>query len=216
MRHGNMERNTQSSITSYKLTIYLLAVFVFVGCALKPHDQAGKDFPSTELKFSAYTWHQNENTDSWDFYLANYLEIDSNGHFVLMRHEKFAGRMLYFSGHFTDATFSQIKGILQNRTYENDYTWKVESGSIYDGFTYTIDYRGFNRERKVIQFIPNNSPEPIRILRKILDSICYETNTDKLDTLFIDDYACELKKSFRPSLLPKVKPTVKFSPPITK
>jgi hypothetical protein len=217
MRHGVIERTTEYSIPWYKLTILLITVFVLVGCASKPQNQSEKSFSSTELKYSAYNWYVNENTDTFDFYLAHYIAIDSNGHFVLMRHKTDENKPLYFSGYLTDTIRKQIDTILQNRTYHSDYTWEVNSGFIYDGYTYTIDYKNNNSERKIIQFIPNNSPLPIRILAKMLDSIIYKTDSNKLDTLFIDDYSIELNKSYINRPFPKVKPSVKFTPPdITK
>lgn len=215
MRHGIVERTTTTefSIRWYKLTIFLVTVFILVGCASKPQNQSEKSFSSTELKYSAYKWYVNENTYTYDFYLAHYIEIDSNGHFVLMRHKTNENKPLYFSGSLTDAIRKQIDTILQNRTYQSDYTWKVTSGFLYNGHTYTIDYKDNNSERKIIQFIPNNSPLPIRILGKMLDSIIYKTDSNKLDTLFIDDYAIELNKSYPNHPFPKIKPSVKFTAP---
>ncbi len=76
-----------------------------------------------------------------------------------------------------------------------------------------VDYKNINSERKIIQFIPNISPLPIRILGKILDSIIYKTESNRLDTLFLYDYTIELKKSYYSGPPPKPKPAVKFTPP---
>ena len=65
---------------------------------------------------------------------------------------------------------------------------------IYDGFTYCLDYRTENRERKEILFIPPNSPAEISTISTLLDTLIYSTKNEILDTLDITLYSRQLKE----------------------
>ena len=143
-----------------------------------------------DLKYSAYSWHLNSDTPT--FYLAHYIDIDKNGHFVLMRHDTFMDTPKYFTGDIPDTLTKAINDVFATYNYNIDYSIKPEDSFIYDGFTYCIDYKKKDSLAKKIQFIPNKSPDRIKQIGLLLDKLIYtSTNipTSKFDT---DMYSKEL------------------------
>ena len=143
-----------------------------------------------DLKYSAYSWHLNSDTPT--FYLAHYIDIDNNGHFVLMRHDTFMDTPKYFTGDISDTLAKAINDVLATDNHNTDYSIKPEDSFIYDGFTYCIDYTMKDSLSKKIQFIPNKSPDRIKHLGLLLDTLIYSLATDSTDKFSTDEYAKEL------------------------
>ncbi len=165
------------------------------------------------LKYSAYSWHINHNSEKFEFYLAHFIEINRNGEFITMRHDKFMDEPKFYSGIINKNILKVIDSTLNKKKYRPDYSWKVANGSVYDGFTYCFDIRMDNKDvRKKIQFIPPNSPMKIRVLASLLDSVIFNASAKSKDTLNLKSYSKELielyKKFSEP--LPKI---TKFRPP---
>jgi hypothetical protein len=154
--------------------------------------QSTKSLLPTEFKYSAYAWFFNEKVDSFDFFLIHYIDIDKNGHFNIMRRDNWNSRPLYFYGSISDTVRKDIDTILKTN-YKSDYTWNVNDGFTYDGYTYTMDFTDDSNKRKLIHYIPNKSPKPITELGILLDTLINTRTGQMLDTLKIDDYTQELK-----------------------
>lgn len=174
-----------------KLLLFIITLLILVAC--NDTKSSANPLLPTNLKYSAYCWYFKEKVDSFEFLLDHYIEIDKNGHFILMRQDGWRGKALYFSGHINDTIRKQIDIVFKNDDYKADYTWKVENNFFYDGFTYSLDYKNNNNERKLIQYIPNNSPKPINNLGRLLDTLIYKSAAQKSGTLNMDSYKNELK-----------------------
>src|SRR5438552_396460 len=71
-----------------------------------------------DLKYSAYLWHLNSDTPT--FYLAQYVDIDKNGHYILMRHDTFMDAPKYFTGDISDTLTKAINDVLATDNYSTD------------------------------------------------------------------------------------------------
>lgn len=177
--------------------------------------QSEKKLHGTELKYSAYGWFFDNKVDSFDFVLVHYIDIDKNGHFNIFRRDDWKGKPSYFTGYINDTIRDLIDTVLNAHNYKSDYTWNVDDGFIYDGYTYTLDYKDFSNTRKLIHYIPNKSPESITKLGLLLDTLVYEKAAKKIDTLNIDNYMQELMSiSWAMATPPKIHiEKTKFVPP---
>jgi hypothetical protein len=161
-----------------------------------------------DLKYSAYYWHLNEQTNNFEFYLVHYIDIDKEGNYVLMRHDIWSDKPKYFKGLIDDTIRKCIDSTLFNDTFNTDYSYMTNPNFIYDGFTYCLDYTTETSKRKKILFIPHNSPAKINILSTLLDTLIYSSKTEILDTLNITPYAKQMKE-----LAEKIEPPPKMLPP---
>ncbi|MBL7804910.1 MAG: hypothetical protein JNL02_14310 [Saprospiraceae bacterium] len=148
------------------------------------------------FKYSAYSWHINQEVDTFEFYLAHHIDINKSGHFVLMRHDSFMDTPKYFEGDINDNLFKLIDSTFRSEDFNADYSWKVNDGFLYDGFTYCINYKKTdNNYRKKIQFIPNNSPQQIKTLITLLDNVIFQA-TKASDSINLKDYSEQLKQLY--------------------
>ncbi len=145
-----------------------------------------------DLKYTAYGWHLG--ADSIEFYVAHYLDIDKEGHYVLMRHDTFMDKPKYFAGIIPNTVFKQIKATLSDTTLKNVYDFKTPNSVIYDGFNYCIDYKSKNGFKKIIQFIPSQSPMQIQNLSTLLDTLIYSTSKTPTQAFNFDNYKNYLNK----------------------
>lgn len=143
-----------------------------------------------DLKYSAYSWHVNSDTPT--FYLAHYIDIDKNGHFVVMRHDTFMDTPKYFSGDISDTLAKAINDVLATDNYNTDYSIKPEDSFIYDGFTYCIDYKKKDSLAKKIQFIPNKCPDSIKQIALLLDKLIFASTNNTTSKFDTDPYSKEL------------------------
>jgi hypothetical protein len=100
----------------------------------------------------------------------------------------------YFKGSINDTIRKCIDSTFLKDSFKTDYTYMTNPNFIYDGFTYCLDYRTENRERKEILFIPPNSPAEISTISTLLDTLIYSTKNEILDTLDITLYTRQLKE----------------------
>ena len=186
-----------------------------------------KKLVTKDLKYSAYYWHLNEHTDSFEFYLVHYINIDKEGNYFLMRHDVWRDKPRYFKGSISNKIRECIDTTFLNDSFKIDYTYMTNPNFIYDGFTYCLDYSTQNRKRKEILFIPPNSPAEIKTISPLLDTLIYSNKREILDTLDIALYTKQLKelaeKIEPPPPPPKMLPpppinskTILFKPPKAK
>jgi len=155
-----------------------------------------KNLVIEDLKYSAYYMHFNEKVDSFEFYLVHYLEIDKNGKFVLMRHDNWMGKPKYFKGAINDTIRQHIDTIFYYDTFKTDYSYDVNKNGTYAGFTYCLDYQQENNFKKKIQFIPGNSPDQIKALITLLDTLVYDIATLQGDSLNLKNYTEQLEELY--------------------
>jgi hypothetical protein len=208
-----------------KILPYILS-FLLVGACR--HQQENKKFLTTDFKYSTYTWHINHDSYQWEFHLADYLHVDSNGHFKLIKHNPDSlDKHFYFSGTINDS----IRQIIDSMLLENKFLPEIKTDGlsdtpliIYDGFTYLLDYKIINKTQAKIQYINSSSrtPENIISLTSFLDSLINETQSNKIDSFSIKRYIDTLKKisSYNlpppPEQPPPTDKSFRFIPPKTK
>jgi hypothetical protein len=164
--------------------LFISLALTFTGCT---RQKATDTLVTDNLKYSAYYWHLNQNTDSFQFYLAHYLDIDKNGNFKIMRHDEFMDKPKYFEGTLTDTIQKLIDTTFLYENYKTDYAWNVNDGTTYDGFTYCFDITKNDTNKKVL-FIPRNSPVQIKSLSALLDTIIYNRATKRSDDMNLKPY----------------------------
>ena len=204
---------------------YILFFLLFAACR---QSQENKKFLTTEFKYSTYTWHLNQDTYQWEFHLADYLHVDSIGHFKLIKHNPDSlDKHFYFSGDISDFTRQVIDSIL----LENKFLPEIKTDGIvdtplivYNGFTYLLDYKVINKDQAKIQYVNSSlrTPENILSLTSFLDNLIDKTQTNKIDSFSIKSYTDTLKKISSYNLPPPPKraplndKSIKFIPPKKK
>ena len=192
---------------------YILLLILFLSCN---QSLVNKKPGHVDLKYSSYIWLLTEQQK--EFHLADYLHIDSTGHFKLIRHNNDTlDRYFYFSGTINDS----VKHIIDSMLLENKYLPGINRTDlpdtplvIYNGFTYLLDYKiDTGRVRNKIQYINSSSrvPRNILFITSLLDTVIAQTKLNKTDSFSISAYIDTLKKISSYNLPPLPEP-----PPINK
>jgi len=190
------------------MRLYIIALVLILISSCQNNKQRKYLFQE-DLKYSAYCWHI---TDSGpQFYLAHYLDLDKNGHYVGMRHITFLDEPKYFEGNLKDSVL-QLINLLLDSSYKKSYDFKKPE--VYDGFTYSLDYKKQTGENVSIKFIPEESPIRIKELSMLLDSVIFLKTVNKIPAFSIDAYVSQLKKDTL--IFPFLIHEIKFIPPIIK
>ena len=199
---------------------YSCLLFLFLACRQKVDDAKIK---TIDLKYSVFTWNFVESKSNWNFYLADYLHIDTNGRFQLLRHDFYHDKPEYFNGILNIDLRNSIDSIL----IENKYFPKIKTDNkidsnaffCYDGYSYLLDYKLIGKEQTKIAYINTSSKTPKNILSltSLLDTFIQNINSIKCDSFSIGNYLDTLKSIDSNNLPPPpIKPTVRFAPPIIK
>ena len=193
----------------------LILIFGFLSCR---QINSTKKLATYDLKYSAFYWHFNQQTNNFEFYLVHYVDIDREGNYVLMLHDVWRDKPKYFKGAIGDTIRECIDTTFLNDNFKTDYSYSTKPNFIYDGFTYCLDYRTQNNERKKILFIPHDSPAKINILSSLLDTLIYSSKSEILDTIYIAAYTKQLKEFAYKVDQPPPPPTktILFKPPKIK
>jgi len=204
-----------------KLLLYILLIFILTACGQK---LKSKIFLNTDLKYSSYLWHQNQEMNNFEFSLVTYIHIDSSGRYKLIRCTTLGDNPQYFGGTLNDS----IRKIIDSMLLENKYFPEIRKDGmpdtpllVYDGFTYLLDYKIIGKDRTKIQYINSSSrtPENILFLTSLLDTIIFKTQENKIDSFSIGVYIDTLKKISSYNLPPLPRPprlmphNLKFIPP---
>jgi hypothetical protein len=174
-----------------KMRRVLILSFFFLITACRQNKQSSS-LITEDLKYTAYGWHLG--ADSIEFYVAHYLDIDKDGHYILMRHDTFMDKPKYFTGVIPDTVRKQINATLSDTTLKKVYDFKIPNSVIYDGFNYCFDYKNKNGVKNNIQFIPSQSPTEIKNLSTLLDTLIYSTSKTKTQAFNLDNYKNYLNK----------------------
>lgn len=179
-----------------KCTLFIILIFLFTACTQKQNKQ---EFECADLQYSAYLLHFNGDNNKWEFYLANYMHMDSSGQFNLIRHDAFMDTTQYLTGILDDPTRKIIDSVLLENNYFPAITANVISDTpiiIYDGFTYLLDYKLKGKDRVKIQYInsPSRSPQNMRFLTAILDKEIAAARLKKIAPFYIKQYTDTLIK----------------------
>lgn len=166
------------------LPLVLLFIFQLSSCS----KNKGKEI--IDIKYSAYTWHLGK--DSAEFYFAYYLNINKNNQYTLMKKDSFISEPKYFTDYITDTLQNLIDTIFENKNYSKTYLFDSSDLKMYDGFYYFLDITQKDGQRKIIQFVPNKSPEQIKKLSSKLDSLIYSASK-KTAEFNIKNYQSELE-----------------------
>ena len=179
------------------LSISLIVILSACGHALK-----NNNFFNVDLKYSSYLWHLNSETNKNEFYLATYMNIDSNGKYKLIRHTTFLDNPQYFTGTLSDSFRKVIDSILLGNKYFPEIRKDGVPDTpflVYDGFTYLLDYKIIGKDRTKVQYINSSSrtPKNILFLTSLLDTLIFKTQGNKIDSFSIGSYMDALKKKVR-------------------
>lgn len=173
-----------------------LCLFLLIGaCSYPP---APKKIVTTDLKYATYTWYLSPNREQWDFHLADYLHVDSTGHFELIRHDTFLARHTYFKGTLNDSTRQIIDSLLLANKFSPGLSTAGISDTVflvYDGFTYLLDYKMIDKAQTKIQYFNSSSviPQNIQYLTDWLDTLISRTAATQTDSFSMGPYLDTLK-----------------------
>jgi len=156
-----------------------------------------------DLKYAAFTWRAD--TDSVEFCIVHYIDIDKNGQYVLMRYDTFMENQKCFAGVITDTLRELINTTLNDTIYQKIYDFKPSDSVLYCGYNYCIDYAKTKGHRNTIQFIPSRSPMHIRALAASLDTLIYSVAKNQIQPFNLNDYKEKLKRISMTEPLPKLK-----------
>jgi hypothetical protein len=137
-----------------------------------------------------------KSSDSFEFYLYQYVEIDKDGHFLLMRHDDSNGKGIYFAGVINNSIRKEIDSTFLNKYYEQNYFPK--EALIYDGLDYCLDFKVRDSNRLVF-FIPNYAPTQIIKLANLLDTLIYSKQNQQIDSFNLDKYDKKLMELSYPN-----------------
>ena len=172
-----------------------------------------------DLKYSAFYWHFNEEKNVMEFYLDHYINIKKNGTYVLMRHDNWMDKPEYSKGIVDTNMLNLIDTIFLNSNYQFDYSVDLENPVLYHGLTYCFDYSLKGENKREIQFIPPYSPDKLKLLGSMLDTLISKAIVKDIDTFSLKGYEDRLSKISFPNLpsLPSPPPPIqknqkKFNP----
>lgn len=195
---------------------YIFPFLLFCSCK---HPQENRDFAITDFKYSTYIWHINQESNLWEFHLADHLHVDSNGHFKLVKHNPDSlDKHFYFSGTINDS----IRQIIDSILLENKFLPEIKIDGlqdtpliVYDGFTYLLDYKIINKAQTKIQYInlSARTPKNILLLTSFLDSVISQRIFKKIDSFAIEEQYIDSLKKISSYNLP---PPPKRPPPYDK
>ncbi len=170
---------------------------------------------SYELKYTAYTWRDDDSTLKWYFYVCHSICIDSDGSFKIWSKDS-AGKNVYFSGYLDNSICKLIDSIKTQNNFKNSYLHNERDGFLYCGLDYCIDFTT-NNKRKIIFFIPHKAPEILQKLIAKIDTLIYNNKNTRIDSFNFTPYMQELSNTIWNSdsveKPPPLKPTVRFVPP---
>ena len=189
--------------------ISIIIILTIIGCNQGP---TPKVMLTDDLKYSAFYWHYNQQKNENEFYLDHYINIKKNGTYVLMRHEDWMGKKIYSNGMVDSNLLNFIDSIFLNNNYQSDYSINFENPVMYDGLTYCFDYSLKGGKNIEIQFIPPYSPDKLKLLSSMFDTLILNAFKNSLDTLPLKSYEDRLAKISLPNLPPLPLPP----PPIQK
>lgn len=186
-----------------RFSIYTICL-LFVAC-YQPKKEI--KLATTHFIYSAYRWYTQADTSM--FYLAHYLEIDQNGHYRIMRHERYMDSARFFTGDIPDTARQAINAFIKKNSSAKDYLSIPEDSFIYDGFTYCFDYKKQDSADFHFQFIPPKSPDDINQLRKLLDNLIFVWAAKDTSHFELTDYSMLLShRSVYTPTPEKVKPII--------
>jgi len=191
-----------------KYLLLTLIVIIFYSCK-------EKRFLTENVKYAAYTWNYNDSTSKYDFYLSHFIEIYKDGHYSLIKHDVWRGKIAYFKGQIDDSIFQIIDTICLKNTYKQKISISdiADTNDIimYCGLSYCLDYKLKGNKNTSIQFIQykNKYPEKILNLGKILDSFIFENRHQYSKSFEVGYFIDNLKKmtSFNLPPPPSLPPT---------
>lgn len=177
--------------------LFIILTLTLVACARQNSTEKAL---TKEFKYSAFLWHLSPDNDSFNFYLAHYIDIGKDGHFKLMRRDSFMSTPHFFEGTLSDTVLRLIDTTFAKETFATDYNWDVNDGFVYDGFTYRMDIKNSDSTNpKKIYFIPNKAPSEIKMLATKLDTLIYNIKEKSVDTFDTRLYQEQLKLDCSPS-----------------
>ncbi len=138
-----------------------------------------------------------ESSDTFEFYLDHYIEIDKDGHFLGMRHDESHKRAMYFTGIINNSIREEIDSTFLNKYYEQRYFPKEPI--IYDGLDYCLDFNANRDSNRLVLFIPNYGPRQIMRLANLLDTLIYSTQIQQIDSFSLDNYEKKLRELSYPN-----------------
>jgi hypothetical protein len=196
--------------------------------------------------YSAYRWRLNDSTNNYDFYLDQYLDIDSNGKCRILHHEKFGGNNpKYFIANVNAEQLSELNALFVDKTYKSEYgpdtsiiydglTYNIDYLSpfvdktnrnefssdtppIYDGFTHGIEYLSPKTGHHIIQFIPGYAPISIQNLKTKLEHIIFDPDNVSAKQFILTEFRDSMKVwSVIGHSLPPPPKIINFNPPAIK
>lgn len=193
-------------VVCYKMRPLLFITLILTLFACGRQNPTGKSL-TKRFKYSAFLWHLSPDNDSFNFYLAHYIDIDQDGHFELMRRDSFMSKPKFFKGILPDTIRKLIDTTFAKDSFKTDYKWNVNDGFVYDGFTYRMDVENPDSiNLKKIFFIPNKAPSQINRIAIRLDTLIYDIKGKSVDTFDTYLYQEQLKQDYvaKYGQLPKV------------
>jgi hypothetical protein len=201
--------------TMHRFLFFCLIVSFYCSCknasTCSPATAPERKRVVDSFKYSAYFLSPNFSSSAWETHIIHLLEVDTYGHFSLLR--EIGDSQQYFRGAVPDSLLTQIEQVLSQHSRDTTYPFNPLRGYLYDGYTYILDYRS-NQHRTLIQFIPPEAPGDMERLYASLDSFVTAVKENKVDRLNFQGYEKEIQRLSKQMITqpPPILDTTKFTP----
>ena len=169
-----------------------------------------------KFTYCEYAWRLNDSTNTFEFYIDKYLDVDTNGLCRMMHHEKYWGNHpQYFKVTLNSAQLSLINSLFSNKEYKEFYL--NDSLMMYDGLSYHIEYLSSENEIHKIEFLPMFAPDDILNAKSGIENIIFGYPKDTCKPFDLKEFTDSMKAySLKGHPLPSPPKTIRIVEPIIK
>jgi hypothetical protein len=174
-----------------------------------------KNTTTEQLPVVIYTTHArvlNPSTNTLEFHLLNYLEVDRHGNVRVMKKDSLRGSPSFFTSTLSLDTLSEIVNTLRWKKFDSTYMINPASSYLYCGYHYSIELHDFDKNQ-IVLFIPPEAPEDLNKIANIVQRQVELSNMVPLKELNLSSY---LQKLSNLDLVSVTQPKVtraSFKPP---
>jgi hypothetical protein len=145
---------------------FIVILIAMLGC-----NQRKANIYELPGSFKYLSFHWNNAKDSVGLKLVHYLSIDKDGSYELILRVK-PDSAAYYYGIIDTANIAMLRNFIADTSFKNNYLKSATDTNriVYDGPYYMVDYKSDSAKKK-ITFIPQYSPDAIKIVQVKLDSI---------------------------------------------
>lgn len=189
--------------------IFIISIIILASSYMNKQERKVR-FDFKEISLTAYLWTINDKTEKWNFYVAYFCRIDSNGNCSIARKDKFNGQEECYNEKLPN-NFDNNLNQINFSELGNRYFPPKDKPLIYDGFNYYLIYES-NELKKSISFIPNSLNNSfLKNFQNELEKFVYSANSKSQTPIDYNKTILDIRENIEDSTeLPQIKKTVSF------